>query len=221
MKKNKIHDPFKKAREHALAVTYIPDYLKDIIVKEPAKKTKKIDPHKKEREQALQSMTLFVPKKTVRKKTKLKTYVITVSKKFLGKHPKSGKPTDFKSKILDGTKVHTIRGNYKYWERIVKNVNAGKGVLSVRQWSGKPYRSKQVEIKRFYELGIQKVTILNNACTVTINEFNEMGFNYRFLDDKKIKKIANNDGLSLEDFVYWFEGVMEDGAILHFTKLRY
>ena len=155
------------------------------------------------------------------KKIKIKTYVLTVSKKFLNKHPLKGKNTNFKKKILEGTKVHTIRSNYKYWERIVNNVNAGKGVLSVRQWSGKPYRSKQVEIKRFYELGIQKVTILNNASDITINDSLKGCRSYQFMSDKQIKKIANNDGLSLEDFVYWFEGVMEDGAILHFTKLRY
>ena len=39
-------------------------------------------------------------------------------------------------------KLHTIRANYPLWEKRIKDIQEGHAVLSVRQWSGKPYRSK-------------------------------------------------------------------------------
>jgi hypothetical protein len=52
----------------------------------------------------------------------MKTYVLTISQTFQGKHPRKGDKTLFFDKILSGEKIHTIRGNYEYWKRIVDNV---------------------------------------------------------------------------------------------------
>ena len=76
----------------------------------------------------------------------MKTYVITLSKKFLFGSRK-GEETHFKDKFLSGEKIHTIRANYPLWEKRIKEVQEGKAILSIREWSGKPYRSKQVVIK--------------------------------------------------------------------------
>ena len=76
----------------------------------------------------------------------MKTYVITVSKTFLSTHWKAGLPTRFDSKIKDGRKVHTIRGNYPLWAKRIAEVERGEACLSIRQWEDKPYRSKQIEI---------------------------------------------------------------------------
>ena len=43
-------------------------------------------------------------------------------------------------------KIHTIRTNYQLWEKRINEVQEGNAVLSIRQWSGKPYRSKQTTI---------------------------------------------------------------------------
>ena len=76
----------------------------------------------------------------------MKKYIITLSKFFLKQHTKAGEETAFKESFLNGKKIHTIRANYNLWEARIKEVQEGKAVLSIRQWSGLPYRSKQYEI---------------------------------------------------------------------------
>ena len=152
-------------------------------------------------------------------KKALKTHVITVSVKF----PKKGivvpRPTGFKKKILSGDKKHTVRQNYDFWKKRIDEVNEGKAFLSVRQWSGLPYRSEQKEIKQFHkgEVGYQRVMVSKNAADIGI----KTSKGYGFLSDKKIKKLAENDGLTLEQFQDWFKHGATDGIIIHFTGLRY
>src|ERR1035437_4937366 len=89
------------------------------------------------------------------KTKKIKTYVIMVSRTFPTYHPRKGKPTCFIEKIqlafnmlieLSGDlvidldpKIHTFRGNLKLWEKRVKEVQAGRAIISLRYWSGSPY----------------------------------------------------------------------------------
>ena len=93
----------------------------------------------------------------------MKTYIITLSRYFPAKHSKAGMPTNFKEKFIKGEKMHTIRANFRLWEKRIKEVQAGDAVLSIRQWTGKPYRSKQVEIAQLTAtdgVGIQKICFL-------------------------------------------------------------
>lgn len=99
----------------------------------------------------------------MKKIKKLKTYVITVSENFIGKHPRAGELTEFKEKILSGEKKHTCRSNYMFWKKRIDKVNSGEAVLSLRQWSGKPYNSKQKEIMRLTKAGIQQITTTGRA----------------------------------------------------------
>ncbi len=156
------------------------------------------------------------------KKTKpLKTYVITMMIKF----PKVGivvpKPTGFKKKILSGDKKHTIRQNYKFWKKRIDEINAGRAILSVRQWSGKPYQSKQVEIKQFKqgEIGYERIIMFDNAQELAVNTGTDKG--YVYLSNKKILTVAKNDGVPIDLFRKFFKGGVLDGIIIHFTKLRY
>lgn len=71
-----------------------------------------------------------------------------LSEFFPKTHNKAGKPTEFKEKVLNKKKIHTIRANFPLWEKRIKEVQEGRAVLSIRQWTGEPYRSKQVEIVR-------------------------------------------------------------------------
>ncbi|WP_206106670.1 hypothetical protein [Ilyomonas limi] len=148
----------------------------------------------------------------------LKKYVLTLSKNFMSTHPKAGQPTNFFIKVQQGEKIHTIRGNYELWQKRISEINNGKAVLCIREWSGKPYRSAQTELMQLNKVGLQKI------------EWTPLGW---FIDgvesDVRTKKLARNDGLSLEDFAAWFKGgiVMEDKynmepmAIIHFTDFRY
>lgn len=183
---------------------------------------------------------------------KMKTYVITLSKRFMKGHPRAGEPTRFRCKFFmgrafcdaclyncgyDGTvnnrscsrnaiiengrlcnspKIHTIRGNFPFWEKRIKEVQEGKAILSIRQWTGEPYKSKQevlINLSQKDGVGIQKL------------EYDQMlGW---FIDDTDSditsEAIAGNDGLSFKDWQAWFPKAKnsEPMAIIHFTSFRY
>ena len=176
---------------------------------------------------------------------KKKTYVLTLSEVFPKAHNKAGEPTGFKVKFALGQgcpdcdkpqdlsginisvcnscvyacslpKLHTIRSNYPLWEKRIKEVQEGKAFLSVRQWSGKPYRSKQVEIARLS---------VKDGVGVQLLEFTDSRLRFPYIDDNwaNMATLAQNDGLSLEDWVEWFRGydLSKPMAVIHFTKFRY
>lgn len=183
---------------------------------------------------------------------KIKTYVITLSRHFLANHKRAGEETHFKEKFLLGQgcpdcaspqdlsginisdcngcvracsfpKLHTIRANYPLWEKRIKEVQEGRAALSIRQWTGKPYRSKQVEIAMLAAkngVGVQKARIMPEAnFLIAIDE----NYDKYLCTADEIEKIAQNDGLSIEDWQEWFRGydLSKPMAIIHFTKFRY
>lgn len=168
----------------------------------------------------------------------MKTYVITLSQVFPTTHPKAGIPTGFQHKLqaaLNGwkdhafIKLHTIRANYPLWAKRFEQIERGEACLSIRQWSGKPYASKQVEIARLTKadgIGIQKLHL-----TDEIDMLGEYGIVestwelFGIPGDTKVsyKQLANNDGLSYKDWDAWFEKYDKSKplAIIHFTNFRY
>lgn len=147
---------------------------------------------------------------------KKKTYVLTVSKQFPQTHAQAGKDTGFVQAInklfsVDSTKIHTIRSNYDLWKKRETEINEGRAVLSIRYWSEKPYRSKQVEICRLEGIGVEKLEEPQN-------------FVFAPIEGKTIdwEVVAKNDGLSFEDFCEWFKVRQPDPmAVIHFTNFRY
>ena len=151
----------------------------------------------------------------------MKTYVITLSKYFLATHKRAGEKTNFKEKLLSGEKIHTIRANYPLWEKRIKEVQEGRAVLSIRQWIGKPYRSKQIEIATLTaknNIGVQKLIFVGNDIMLPVVEYG--GNKFRSMDRYRL---ASNDGLSFKNWVDWFRGydLSKTMAIIHFTKFRY
>lgn len=178
---------------------------------------------------------------------KKKTYVLILSEVFPKTHHKTGMPTGFKVKFslgqgcpdcdkpqdLSGVnisdsngcinacslpKLHTIRANYPLWERRIRDIQEGNAVLSVRQWTGKPYCSKQIEIARLTAangVGIQKLCFPNRLTAWV--DYPESKLSVDF------KHLAKNDGLSLADWCDWFRhyDLSKPLAIIHFTKFRY
>ena len=161
----------------------------------------------------------------------MKTYVLTLSQKFPAKHPKHGEPTNFNNQLLNavwrahnmsvgfpqfGMKLHTIRANFPLWQKRFAQIEAGKAILSVRYWTGKPYYSKQMEICKLTKadgIGLQKLQYFRRSLFYpsvegTPNECNT---------------IAANDGLSLDDWSNWFKSydLSKPLAIIHFTNFRY
>jgi len=178
--------------------------------------------------------------------TKIKTYVVMISKNFPAIHPKKGQPTNFMGRIKNTfadesgisieinesggnvsavfqTKIHTIRSNYELWSKRIAEVSAGNAILSLRQWTGSPYNfkrdgSKPVEFLRL---------TAEDGVGIQLLKFCE-GSAYIFENGRAethvfIEKLSLGDGLSVEDFKAWFKNYELDKpmAILHFTKFRY
>ncbi len=143
-----------------------------------------------------------------------KTYVITISEFFPSYHKKAGEKTGFAKSISDQIKIHTIRESYELWAKRAEKINKGEARLSVRVWTGKPYNSKQREVFSFERISVQKL-ILDDwlySCDIDGKRF---GFNQDC--------IAENDGLSPDDFEDWFKNSINEKpkAIIHFTNFRY
>lgn len=142
-----------------------------------------------------------------------KIYVLTVSNYFPSYHVKAGQPTGFVDAIYFGNKIHTIRANYELWRKRAEQINSGKAILSLRYWSGKPYRSRQVEFMRLEKIGLEMLT--------TVDRF--LNINCRPIEKQTIIQLADNDGLSTSDFYIWFSkyDLTTPLAIIHFTDFRY
>lgn len=160
----------------------------------------------------------------------MKTYVLTLSKVFPAYHSRKGEPTNFKEAFKAGQvfnrggeslyphpKIHTIRSNFALWEKRFKEIEKGEAILSIRQWSGKPYHSKQEIICNLTNtdgIGLQKLYVA--GCAV---------IHPKFVDGCSVKcwDLASNDGLSVLDWMNWFKNynLVEPLAVIHFTKFRY
>lgn len=57
---------------------------------------------------------------------KKKTYILMLSEFFPKTHNKAGMPTEFKEKVLNKKKIHTIRANFPLWEKRIKEVQEGR-----------------------------------------------------------------------------------------------
>lgn len=169
----------------------------------------------------------------------MKTYVIILSEKFPTTHPRKGQETEFGRSFLNGKKIHTIRGNFPLWEKRLKEVQEGRAVLSVRQWTGVPYRSPQKELRRLTKedgIGVQKVVFGRSQWEENDGKLHSCF--WANVDGRKeeinLEDIASNDGFSgFLDFILWIEPSMnrqtpdnegwihKELAIIHFTKFRY
>jgi hypothetical protein len=174
----------------------------------------------------------------------MKTYVLMISKRFPAYHPKAGEDTGFRDAILnqyhrapdfvisrksDGSvtcnvgpqKCHTIRANYDLWAHRAAEINAGRAILSLRQWTGSPYNyardgSKQEEFLQLKKIHVQKVRVIitkmeDHTTIHTVVEGRMVG----------IDIVAKNDGLAVDDFCKWFNKGLNEGACIQFTDFKY
>ena len=153
---------------------------------------------------------------------KMKTYVIILSKVFPVFHHRKGEYTHFKEAFCERNnneyprpKLHTIRGNYERWAKIIAEVEAGKAQLSIRQWSGLPYRSKQIQLallSRKDGIGLQRL-MFDKSRFLPHVDYHPVG----------VGNLANNDGLTLDDWVECFKNydLSKPLAVIQFTKFRY
>lgn len=147
---------------------------------------------------------------------KIKTYVIIVSSNFPKTHPKAEMPTGFTENI-GNNKLHTLRAGYYKWKKKFEAIEKGEAILSVRTWSGEPYRSPQItlfNLSHLHGIGIEKLTFEEAEITKPLIS----GTTRTTID-----RLAKNDGLSVQDFKDWFAKYKLDQplAVIHFTKFRY
>lgn len=137
-------------------------------------------------------------------------YVIILSKAFPTKHPRRGALTYFRERFLRKRKIHTIRVNYPLWAKRFVKLDDRKAYLSIREWIGKPYTTKQKHIKTLHHAGLQEIIVING----------KFFFNHKEID---ITTLAHNDGLSVRDFQLWFRNIPDytTFALIHFTNFRY
>ena len=166
---------------------------------------------------------------------------VMLSKTFFPQHPKAGEPTGFKEKVKNGTKRHTCRCNYEYWKDRIARLQERGGVLSLRQWCGKPYQKGSTT-----ELIMDVPASMVEVQQLVMVRRRADGYVYSALVDGKpvdIVTLAKNDGLTLDDFKAWFNPVFDDYekqvelqkdgevirptetalkfAVIHFTTFRY
>lgn len=154
--------------------------------------------------------------------------VIIFSTKFPSYHPRKGEETFFVEKLWKGLYTgNRMDGEYSIWTKHPRLMKAGHWQLphvwrdqmndkkftpkyttiragnrwkvgdkfSPRIWSGKPYYSKQIivgpdiEIKKVWDVEF------DSAGVIAINGF---------YTELEYEIIAQNDGLSIEDFYGWF-----------------
>lgn len=176
-------------------------------------------------------------------KKKMKIHVLTLSVLFPVTHRKAGMKTYFKYKLeiadvvpfdphgelgpagQPQMKLHTIRGNYELWRRRFDEIERGEAYLSIRQWSGKPYASKQIEIARLTKedgIGIQLLCFAGNQTKKDRELHRPIVGGTKEID---YRQLAMNDGLTVEDWEDWFSNpdydLREPMAIIQLTKFRY
>lgn len=161
-------------------------------------------------------------------KDNLKKVVVMLSTVFQKGHPKEGKPTGFKESFLQGRKIHTLRLDAKgKWAKDIKDVSEGRKFISVRQWTGRPYNSEQIEIGQLTEgenahgMGLQHFAL--KWSKVGGKVVASMSVDGHLIP---ISEVAAHDGLSEADFLAMFTDNKKDegctqGVVIHFTNFRY
>lgn len=147
--------------------------------------------------------------------------VITFSRTYPKGHRKEGQATDFIPKIWASLLLHcryNFELNYPELENEIKNYFEDKRIItkhhtmraghrwkagdffSPRVWSGKPYNSKQITIAPPIEVKKTWDIVIDACGVMAIGEPNKQVY---YLEEQQEEEIANNDGLSEDDFRDW------------------
>lgn len=148
--------------------------------------------------------------------------VVMLSKDIFAAGKKTAEYSGFSEKVRSKDKIHTVRSNPQYWQKKIATLKEKGGILCLRQWSDKPYRSPQETILEVPAELVEVQTLVLNREKVEKYRANING------KDIEIDQIAKNDGLSSINFINWFSPMFDKAgtneltfAIIHFTKFRY
>ena len=140
--------------------------------------------------------------------------VITFSTVFPAYHHRAGEPTHFVEKILASLvgqqnsvspKNHTIRAGNRWkigdkFSPIIWSLPGGRFKKGNKQIQFAP----DIEIKKIFDIYIcfaDKIISID-GCEFVINY------------DEVLKRLATNDGLRVDDFIYWFGQIPFTGQII-------
>jgi len=124
---------------------------------------------------------------------------------------------EFIDLILSGQKIHTIRTD---------ETRRWKAGMPIQHWSGNPRNTRAKNKPREFAKGVcSGVQPIQIECTHRSN----WGIQFRVIVGLKVLSVAEtialarNDGLTLDEFAYWF---LKDqdvfvGRIVHFTEKKY
>ena len=158
--------------------------------------------------------------------------VVMLTKVFFEGHPKAGQETCFAELVREGKKVHTCRDNYEYWQKKIDKLKTEGGMLCIRQWTDKPYRSPQETIAEIPadEVAVSKLTITKNQHRVLPYK-HTMTYITAYVDGRQtnIETLAANDGFTrTKDFVAFISPLFDKYhsdtitlAIIHFKPHIY
>lgn len=150
--------------------------------------------------------------------------VTTFSTVFPKMHSRAGEPTYFEEKIWSGllrmdsffyaqflpwhddedpTKFNALYMKLKTFEPKYHTIRQGNrwkvgDDMDMRVWTGKPYRSKQRMIVPDCVVPIVKVWNIAKVGEMFI-------FDHHIINTSILPTIAQNDGLSVQNFYHWFE----------------
>lgn len=148
--------------------------------------------------------------------------VLTISRHFPTNHRRAAQPTFFVEKIMacladqvPGWKMKNDFVMYDWHEYFNCTMPKGHTIragarwkagdtASLRVWSGKPYRSKQVE---FAQVEVKKMYpfIIHQVGGETLWQIPGVGCGNFDSTCSGLQLIARNDGLECDDFVNWFK----------------
>ena len=167
-----------------------------------------------------------------------------IAESFPKWHSRAGEPTYFVDKIQNAEvpitnpfwgadllperevikKLHTFRDDYAKWRKRFDKIERGEACLSVRVWAGVPYRSDQRVICNLGK---------DDGIGLQLLQFHEPGKTFTWVgephvDGKRVgvAQFANNDGLTVEDWIRWLleapkSDLTQDFALIQLTDFRY
>lgn len=159
--------------------------------------------------------------------TSMKKRVLMLAKTFPAYHVRKGEPTEFVDSYfrhlqeiylkdtLGGVGVHIHQKVKKHTMRTGHRWRTGD-IADVREWSGAPYRTKQVKL---FEAKIERVYSVEIYRNEDRQELHVVIGGKQY-GEEILPLLAANDGLSLDDFMSWFRYFKQpfDGQIICFTK---
>jgi len=122
----------------------------------------------------------------------------------------------FIDKILDGTKIHTIRTDKHDRWAAGRKIHFGTGV---RHWSYKQFHEAEcISVQKIEIKWLEVETTTTESTKKTIHRQAAVFVNGFYMD---IYTIAKNDGFdSVEDFHKWFDKDFT-GKLIHWTDYKY